>query len=337
MKVLCLWYATDDEIAYIKNAMPAGTEVVAPKGEYFSRFECAYSELSPLAVDADAFIGFALPKGLIGVAEKLKLYCTLHTGIDDLDKPLLKQRGIRVANTRGANAVACAEHAMMLMLALAKQTLYKHQQLLEGRRIFPTWEDGTRSATLQGRTVGVIGVGAIGSRVAQYAKGFDMHVLGVRRNKANSVEHVDSMHSMDELHTVLPKCDYVVVATPFTDETSRFFGKAEFAAMKPSSFLINISRGKCIQEQPLYEALTSGRLRGFAADVWPRYEYGETFPIGYTSRLEIHKLPNVIGSLGEAGNADDVKERHIQWGTESLSDFARGKPIRREVNLDEGY
>lgn len=337
MKVLCMWYATEDEINYIRGALPDNAEVVAPKGEYFSRFECTCSELAPLAEDANAFIGFALPRGLVKIANKLKLLCWLHSGIDDLDRSLLKERGVKVANTRGANAVAVAEHAMMLLLAVAKKALLKHQAMLEGRRIFPTWADETRSAALQGRTIGVIGVGSIGSRIAKHAKGFDMHVLGVRRNKEHLVQHVDSMHSMDELHAVLPRCDYVVVATPNTDETYQFLGKPELAAMKPSAFLINIAREKCIQEKPLYDALVSGRLRGFAADVWPRYEFGEALPIGYTSRLEIHKLPNVIGSLGEAGNADDVLERHIQWGAENLSDFAMGRPIRREVGLDLGY
>lgn len=337
MKVLCLWHATKDEISHIKKAVPDHMEIIAPKGEYFSRFECTYSELAHHAVDADAFIGFALPKGILEIANKLKLLCWLHSGIDDLDQSLLKERGVKVANTRGANAVAVAEHAMMLILAAAKKTLLKHEALLEGRRIFPTFAEDTRSAMLSGRTIGVIGVGSIGSRIAKHAKAFDMHVIGVRRNKDRAVEHIDSMHGMNELHAVLPKCDYVVVATPNTDETYQFFGKAELAAMKPSAFLVNIARGKCVQEKPLYEALTSGRLRGFAADAWPRYDFGEALPIGYTSRLEIHKLPNVVGSLGEAANADEVLERHIQWGIESLSDFATGQPIRREVSLDLGY
>ncbi|MGY4167713.1 NAD(P)-dependent oxidoreductase [Bradyrhizobium sp. USDA 4529] len=337
MKVLCLWHATEDEINRIKKAVPGDSEIIAPKGEYFSRFECTYSELAHHAVDADAFIGFALPKGILKIAKKLKLLCWLHSGIDDLDQSLLKERGVKVANTRGANAIAVAEHAMMLILAAAKKTLLKHKALLEGRRIFPTFAEETRSAMLSGRTIGVIGVGNIGSRIAKHAKSFDMHVIGVRRNKDRAVEHIDSMHGMNELHAVLTKCDYVVVATPNTDETYQFFGKAELAAMKPSAFLVNIARGKCVQEKPLYEALTCGRLRGFAADAWPRYDFGEALPIGYTSRMEIHKLPNVVGSLGEAANADDVLERHIQWGTESLFDFATGQPIRREVSLDLGY
>ncbi|UVO30437.1 NAD(P)-dependent oxidoreductase [Bradyrhizobium arachidis] len=340
MKVLCLWYATEDEINYIKGALPPGTEVVAPRGEYLSRFDCAYSDVEQLVIDADAIIALSVPEGVLEIAEKLKLFCWLHSGVDDLRQigaiSLFKQRGVKLANNRGANAVAVAEQAMMFVLALAKKTLLKHEAARELHKFFPLYADEYRSAMLHGRTIGVIGVGNIGSRVAKHAKGFDMRVLGVRRDKSRSVEYVDSMHGMDELHSVLRKCDYVVLAAPNTHETNQAFGKAELAAMKPSAFLVNVSRGNLIQEKPLYEALTTGRLRGFAADVWGRYEYGRAFPIGY-SRLEIQKLPNVIGSFDQAANADDVLERYIEWGTQTLVEFASGRPLTREVNLDLGY
>lgn len=190
---------------------------------------------------------------------------------------------------------------------------------------------------LYGRTLGVIGVGSIGSLIAKYAKAFDMRVLGVRRNKLQAVEHVDSMHGMDELHSVLAKCDYVVIATPVTKENRGFFGKAELAAMKPSAFLINIARPWLTQEKPLYEALKTGQLRGYAADVWWRYDYGQFFPVSYYSRLAVHQLPNVLCSFEDAHNADDVLERSIQFGTRSLAEFADGKQITTEVDLDLGY
>lgn len=340
MKVLCLWHATGEEIDNIKRAMPEGTEVVAPKGEYFSRFECDYSAIKSHAIDADAFIALAVPEGTFEIADKLKLFCWLHAGCDDLDLPLLKKRGVKVTNVRGANAVAIAEQAMMFVLALAKKTLLKHQLALEGHRPFPLWADEHRSGMLHGRTIGVIGVGNIGSRVAKHAKGFDMRVLGVRHNKEKPAEFVDSMHGMDELHSVLEKCDYVVLATPITKETHQFFGKSELAAMKPSSFLVNVARGDLIQEKPLYEALTSGRLRGYAADVWWSYDIKRgAFPIGSwsPSRLGIERLPNVLCSLGQAHNADDVLERNLQSGIQSLAEFATGKPLTREINLDLGY
>ncbi|AVA24238.1 NAD(P)-dependent oxidoreductase [Rhizobium sp. NXC24] len=341
MKVLCIWYATEEELARMRAALPPGTEVVAPKGEYFSRFESTYADLAPHAVDADVIIGFALPKGILEIAEKLKLFCWLHSGCDDLDHigalSHFKRRGIKLANIRGANAVAVAEQAMMFVLGLAKKTIFKHEAGQEGRRLFPVFADEYRSAMLDGRTIGIIGVGSIGSRIAKHAKGFDMQVLGVRRNKSLPVEHVDSMHGIEELHSVLGRCDYVVLAAPSTRETSHFFGEPELAAMKQTAFLINVSRGSLVQERALHDALTSGRLRGYAADAWHRYEYGRAFPISFLPRLEVHKLPNVLCSIDQAANADDVLDRDITWGTESIIEFAAGAPIAREVDLDLGY
>lgn len=342
MKVLCLWHATKDETDRIKKAMPAGTEVVVPKPtDYFSRYETTYKDLEPHARTADALIGWTIPDGILEISEKVKILSWLHSGVDDLRYlgvfRQLQARGAKLSNIAGASATAIAEQGMMLMLALAKNAIYKHQLAVEGRSSFPLWGDESRSAMLHGRTLGVIGVGSIGSRVAKHAKAFDMKVLGVRRNKARAVEAVDSMHGPDELHSVLAQCDYVVLSTPNTKETTGFFGQEELAAMKPSSFLVNIGRAATLQERPLYEALTSGRLRGFGTDIWWRYEFGRTFPIGWGSRLEIHRLPNVICSAREGHNADDVLERSIEWGIQNLVEFAAGQPLTREVSLDAGY
>jgi len=341
MKVVCLWRATQDEIGRIMEAMPRGTEVVAPEGEYFSRFDCSYSDIEHLAADADAFIGFSFPKEILRIAERLKIFCWLHSGVDDLEQmgvlAAAKRRGFKVTNIRGANAIAVAEQAMMFVLALAKKTILKHEAAREMHKLFPLYGDENRSAILTGRTIAVIGLGNIGGRIAKFAKGFEMHVLGVRRNKGVPVEYVDSVHGLDELHSVLGKADYVVLATPNTPETFRFFGKAELAAMKPTAFLVNIARGNLIQEKPLYEALTTGRLRGYAADVWPKYEFGQSFPAGSVPRLQIQKLPNVIGSNDQAANADDVLARNIEAGIQSLVEFVAGKPLTFEVNVDLGY
>lgn len=342
MKVLCLWHATRTEIDGIREAMPQGTQVVAPEGDYFSRFESTLPKLKPHAMDADALIGWALPKGLLEIADKLKFFCWLHSGCDDLGQmgalSFFKQRGVKVTNIRGANAIAVAEQAMMFVLALAKNAIFKHQVASQdGRRLFPVFSDEYRSAMLHNRTICIIGVGSIGTELAKLAKGFGMQVLGVRRNKERAVANVDAMYGMDELHPVLAKSDYVVLATPNTDETFQFFGRAELDVMKSTAFLVNVSRGNLVQEKPLYEALTSGKLRGYAADTWQRYEFGRAFPVSFMPRLELHKLPNVICSNDQAGNADDVLERYLQWGTQNLVEYVTGKPLTREVRLELGY
>ncbi|KUM28701.1 phosphoglycerate dehydrogenase [Mesorhizobium loti] len=339
MKVACLWHATDEELEYVRTALPAGTDVVAARGDYFSRFETSFEDVKHLVPDADIIICYTLPKGALQIAEKVKFISWLHAGINEMDLQLLKSRSIKVANIRGSNAVAVAEQTMMFMLALAKMTVMKHNLAANGQQVFPWWEDGTRAAMLDGRTLGIIGVGNIGSRVAKRAKAFNMHVLGVRRNKGVAVEHVDSMHGLEELHSVLARCDYVVLAMPLTGDTENFFGKREIEAMKPSAFLINVARGTLISEKPLYEALTSGRLRGFAADVWWWYENAmpATCYNGTMSRLGVHKLPNVLCSGDQASNADDVRERNLAYGTKNVIEFLNGQVVTNEVSLDLGY
>ncbi|RNJ41290.1 phosphoglycerate dehydrogenase [Mesorhizobium erdmanii] len=341
MKIACLWHATENEIDIIRGCLPAEAEIVTPTGEYDSRFEGTFSDLKPLIQDADAAIAFAMPKGLLEAAEKLKVLSWLHAGVDDLGNRgilrLAKSKGFKIANIRGANSVAVAEQAMMFMLALAKRTLIKHRYCVEGRQQFPLWDDSDRSGMLSGRTVGIIGVGQIGAAVAKRAKAFDMTVVGVRRNANLALADVDRMGELNQLHSVLPTCDYVVLAAPQTDQTLGFFGKAELDCMKNSAFLINVSRGNLIKERPLYEALISGRIGGFAADVWWQYEYGETFPNGWGSRYNIHKLPNVLCSLHEAHNADDVLQRDVLWGAQNLGEYFSGETMKREVDLDQGY
>ncbi|WP_420969507.1 NAD(P)-dependent oxidoreductase [Bradyrhizobium sp. B120] len=336
MKVVCTWYATQEETDAIKAVLPADAQIVVPQGKYLSRFDCTYATLRPHLAEADVIMGWALPNGTLEAANKVKLLNWIHSGCDGLDVRLLKERGTRVASARGANAAAIAEQAMMFVLALAKATIVKHQALQQGRWLFPLWGED-RSAMLSGRTVGVIGVGSIGGLIAKAAKGFGMRVIGVRRHKEQPAECVDAMHGLDELRSVLPQCDYVVLAVPNTEETYDLFGEEELAAMKPSAFLVNVARPALVQEQPLYDALTTGRLRGYAADVWRRYEYGRAFPIGFMPRLEVHKLPNVIGSLMEAHDADDVLERNLQLAIENLAEFVAGKRMTREIDLERGY
>lgn len=149
MKVLCLWHATQQEVENIKTAMPAGTKVAAPEpADYLSRYEATYADLERHARDADAFIGWTVPTGILEIADKLKILSWLHVGVDDLRQmgafSLLAQREAKLANIAGANAIAFAEQGIMLMLALAKNAIIKHQMAVDGRSSFPVWGDECR-------------------------------------------------------------------------------------------------------------------------------------------------------------------------------------------------
>lgn len=291
------------------------------------------------AADTDIIIGWVVPKGILELAVNLKLLCWLHAGCDELDYKLLKSRNVKLTNISGVNNTAVAEHAMGLMLGLAKRILLKHRSVVEGFAMFPLYEDGMRAGMLDGRSLAIIGHGSIGSEIARRAKAFDMRIMGVRLHPDRPTKHADEVYGTDQLHEVLNKADYVVLATPITRETDHFFGEAEFRAMQKHAYLINIARGNLIQEMPLYEALTEKRIAGFGSDVW--YNYENSFPASYhfpvPSRTGVHKLDNVLCSGDQGANADDVLERVTVSALKSLGEFLNDQPLTKLVDLDLGY
>jgi phosphoglycerate dehydrogenase-like enzyme len=342
MKVLLTWYATPEEIAQIRDALPSGTDLFAPATRpHLCRLEVEYEDVSAAARDADVIMGWMVPDGLYELAEKLKCLVWLHGGADDLDKLMLGRRGIRVANIRGANAISSAEHTFALLLALSKRLLVKHKALLESH-----WEPyGSNrpefeAVILEGKTLGVIGYGMVGSAVGERAKAFGMQVLGVRKHPERGGIGADAIFGPDDLLGVLAKSDFVVLSAPLTKETFGFINDVALRAIKPTGFIVNIGRGNLVQERHLHSALIQGRLAGYASDVW--WNYVHSFPPTYgllaPSRTGLQKLPNVIGTMGQAGVAvPGVIAKSIDFGVESASAFIRGLPMPRTVDLELGY
>lgn len=339
MRVLLSWYATHEEIRGIRSALPSGTEVVAPpERPNLSRFEVPYEELEALSSRADAIMGWVLPAGILEGAQQLKALIWMHAGCDELDLSLLKARNVKVANVRGGNAIAVAEHAFALMLALAKRLIVKHRAVLEARWT-PGWDPQFQSLLLQGKTLTIVGLGQIGAAVGRRAKAFDMRVVGVRRHPERGGVDVDELLAPVDWHRGLKAADFVVLALPILKDTVNMFDANAFAAMKPGACLVNVARGNLIQEAPLYAALTSGRLTGYAADVW--WNYTNSFPATYhfpiPSRTGIQHLPNVIATGNQASHTAETRSTLLGMGTESLGAFLRGEPMPRQIDLDLGY
>ena len=339
MKVLLTWCATDDELTRIRQGLPADCTVVAPRSSSkMLRYDVTHEDVASCCDGVDAIMGWVVPPATWAAVPDLRALAWLHAGCDELDFAMLKQREIAVCNIRGGNATAIAEHAMALMLGLAKRIAQRHRWLKKSHWQ-PTWDPDYIGVSLEGKTLAVIGLGMIGTRIARRAKAFDMRVVGVRRHPERGGEHVDALYGPDGLHEALAVADFAVIATPITTETEGFIDAAAIGKMKSSAMLINIARGNLVLEPPLYEALTEGRLAGYASDVW--WTYADTFPPTYhfpiPSRTGLHRLPNVIGTGDQACNVDGVIDNLIAMGTESLAAFAQGESMPRAIDLDLGY
>ena len=338
MKLLLTFAATGDEVARIRDGMPAGWEVVAPENHGMTRFEVRHEDVAHLCEGVDAIMAWVVPPRTWDAVPDLKALAWLHAGCDELDFDMLRRRGVAVCNIRGGNAITVAEHAMALMLGLARRVVQRHQWVQEARWQ-PTWHPDFIGVALEGRRLAIIGLGMIGTAVARRAKAFDMQVSAIRRHPERGGEFVDTVRGPEALHEVLSEADFVVLATPITRETEGFIDAAALARMKAGAFLINVARGNLVVEQALHDALTSSRIRGYAADVW--WSYTESLPASYhypiPSRTGLHRLPNVIASGDQAANVEGVTDRLLDMATESLAAFARGEAMPRGIDLTLGY
>jgi D-3-phosphoglycerate dehydrogenase len=198
-------------------------------------------------------------KEYIDSAPKLKLIIRGGVGTDNIDKEHAKSKGIDVKNTPKASSVAVAELAFSMMLAIPNRLIEAHNSTAEGKFL----KSELKRTELFGKTLGLIGVGRIGTEVAKRAKAFGMNVIGFDKFVTKN-EFVD----MKTLDDVLSKSDYISLHTPLTDETKGMINKNTIAKMKDGAAIVNTGRGKCVVEEDLVDALKNGKIKAYATDVW---------------------------------------------------------------------
>lgn len=203
---------------------------------------------------------------LLDVAPRLRFIQSIGAGVDQFDLDALRQRGIRLATASGVNSNAVSEHAMALILAFTR-----HIHTGRDRQQRHAWRGmigdlALREDELGGKTLLIIGLGKIGSRLAKLAKAFDMKVLATKRNPAVAVAAADAVHTPEELPVLLPQADFVVLTCPLTPATENVIDAAAFAQMKECAYLINVARGGCVDEPAMLAALQSDAIAGAGID-----------------------------------------------------------------------
>jgi D-2-hydroxyacid dehydrogenase (NADP+) len=268
--------------------------------------------------EADVLVVSGLWKNeLAGIANKLKFIQSISAGTDQYDKVLLRERGIRLASAAGVNAEAVAEHAMALVLALCRRLpeARDHQQAKRWRGMIS--EIGAREDQLTGKTLLIVGMGRIGGRLARLAKAFDMRVVATKRDPTTGAAGADAIHGHDRLHDLLGQADVVVLACPLTPETENLIDAAALAAMKPTAHLINVARGRVIDEPALIEALQQGRIAAVGLDV-TREE-----PLPAASPL--WSMPQVLITPHSAGETQRYEDAVIDILLDNLARLRRGE------------
>jgi D-3-phosphoglycerate dehydrogenase / 2-oxoglutarate reductase len=252
---------------------------------------------------------------------RLKAIVRAGVGVDNIDVVAASRRGIVVMNTPGGNTISTAEHTMALLLSLARNVPKANDSLKAGK-----WDRTKFTGTqLEGKTLGVIGLGRVGLTVARRAQGFGMTVVGFDPFLAADKALELGVESVARLDDIWGRCDFITLHTPMTAETRNLIGPREIALMKPTVRIINCARGGLIDEAALAEALNNGKVAGAAIDVFEP----EPPPAGHP--LVVHPLVVVTPHLGAS-----TEEAQVSVAVEAarlLSDFLTRGQVRFAVNM----
>ncbi|HME21129.1 MAG TPA: D-2-hydroxyacid dehydrogenase [Acetobacteraceae bacterium] len=279
-------------------------------------------ELDRRAHEADVIVVSGMwHNGLIPLATRLRFIQSIGSGTDQFDQEALAARGIRLASAAGVNARAVAEHAMSLVLALARRLPEARDN--QARRVWRGMigDLTQREDELSGKTMLIIGLGRIGGRLAELAKAFEMNVIAFRRDPGAGRKAADSVHTLAELPTFLPRADFVVLTCPLVPETRGVIDGKALGLMQRSAFLINTGRGPCVVESALIEALNAGRIAGAALDCTDPEPPEQTSPLW--------AMPNVFITPHTGGETRQYEANVIEFLVENLERMWRGETTLR--------
>ncbi len=270
--------------------------------------------------DADAVLGWLSPDAF-AQARRLRWIQAFSSGVDwTLDLPGLADRGVVVTNMRGTSADTIAEHAFAQLLFLTRQLRHFDAEQRQRR-----WRDilGVPLGALSGLTMGIIGLGSIGGALARRARAFDMDVIALVHERLPDDPSVLRMWRRDGLAEFLSRSDVVVVTAPLTPETRDMLGPTHLALLRPTAYVIVLSRGGIVDEAAMVDMLRDGRLAGAAMDVATREPPPADSPLWYA--------PNLILTPHCSGYSRQTSLLIWRVFRENLSRFIAGEPLHNVV------
>lgn len=272
---------------------------MVPAGFEFALVEPDAPNFLEALQDAEYFMGF--PRGQMGpefyrAAPQLKLIQLISAGYDRVDVEAARQARVPVANNGGANSVAVAEHAMMLILAVYKKLAWHHNNVVNSQWRIGNFDEA-RTYELAGKTLGIVGLGTIGKKVARRAKAFDMHV-----QYYDTVRLSEDQEDALGVHFVLfpellRSSDVVSLHVPLNEVTRNMMSTREFATMKDSAILVNTCRGPVVDEKALHTALTTRQIAGAGLDVMTQEPPAANHPLFSLDNILI--TPHTAGPTWE--------------------------------------
>jgi phosphoglycerate dehydrogenase-like enzyme len=308
---------------YLRTIAP-GVDIVGVQGLR------NYAGMAEVVADADVLIGLCTPE-IVARGTNLKWIQLLNAGADSCATiPAVAERGILVTNLQRIQGPHMAEHAIAMLLSLARALpVYAVEQNAGAFTRGFRETRGERPIEIEGKTLLVVGLGGIGTEVAKRAHGLGMHVIATRNSRREGPDYVEYVGLADEYRTLAARADFVVNATPLTPQTRGMFDASFFDAMKDDAFFINIGRGESVVTADLTAALQAEVIGGAGLDVTDP----EPLPPGHP----LWRMSNVIITPHIATSSDFRSERTVTLVAENVRRYVQGDAVLSVVDLAAGY
>ncbi|HTS36320.1 MAG TPA: D-2-hydroxyacid dehydrogenase [Candidatus Solibacter sp.] len=281
--------------------------------------------------DAEVIFTISLRPEQFAAAKCVKWIHAPSAAVHQFLFPDLVSSDVLLTNSREVHGPVVAEHVVALIFALAKKipqaASFQHQRVWGQERI---WNEGSHPREIAGTTLGLIGVGSIGRRVAQMASTLGMRVIAVREHiERGTPPGVEAVFPPSAIDDVLRQSGFVVLAAPLLDTTISLINADRLAAMGPDTYLINVGRGAQVDQSALADALRSRRIAGAALDVFEREPLPADSPLW--------ELDNLLITPHTAGLTDKLWHRHYELFSDNLRRYLAHEPLRFVVNKRRGY
>jgi phosphoglycerate dehydrogenase-like enzyme len=317
-----LWTAPDWLAPRLRSDFPDLTVAQLPG----PRYDGIEREIA----DADACIAWSIRPEQFAHAQRLRWVHSPAAAVHQLMFPEMVASDVVVTNARDVHGPVVAEHAIAVLLALAKKlpSAMRYQRARTwGQQAL--WSEDPTICEVNGANILLIGLGSIGREFAKRARALGAYVTAVREHPERGPETADAVAGMVELSQLLPDADFVVLCAPLTPSTRGLIDHERLALMKDSAYLINVSRGPLIDDEALVEALGADEIAGAALDVFPEEPLRASSPYW--------DLPNVLITPHTAAVTPKLWERHYQQISENLKRFLASRPLAGIVDKHQGY
>ncbi|MBN2230810.1 MAG: hypothetical protein JW779_14570 [Candidatus Thorarchaeota archaeon] len=287
--------------------------------------------------DAEILASNRVPRKYIEAAPKLQFIQTFSAGVEDIDFESIMERGNITVSNSHINAAEVAEYAITLLFTVAKNIIVNDRELRKGN-----WEYAfggpSPNIEIRNKTCLIIGLGNIGSEIARRLRAFNMRLLAATRSGISEYSDlVDNLVKISDAQPLVEESDFIILSLPLTPESEGLVDSTFLSWMKPTSIIVNISRGPIINERALYDALKEKRIYGAGLDVWWRYPSkwrGKGVP---PSDIPIQDLDNIVVSPHRAGYSENTEREYFRFAAENILRFIHGDKPLNIVDPKNGY